>query len=108
MGSLSKTWQKIGVATQSVNNRIEFGIYELKELTEQSMTVLGQAFNNIMYNRSLSELTALIKELKAKQLLTEKADIFSESYKELFGKTFREDWFSDLKSKQKYQEILRN
>ena len=81
MGSLSKTWQKIGVVTQSVNNRIEFGIYEFKELTEQSMTALGQAFNNIMYNRSLSELTALIKELKAKQLLTEKADIFSESYK---------------------------
>ena len=49
-----------------------------------------------------------MKKHKAKQLLKEKADIFTESYKELFGKTFRENWCSNLKTKQKYQEVLRN
>ena len=34
-----------------------------------------------MYNRRLSVLTALMKEGKVKQLLKEKAKIFSESYK---------------------------
>ena len=34
--------------------------------------------------------------------------MFSESYKKLFVKTFREDWCSNSKTKQKYQEVHRN
>ena len=69
--------------------------------------MLGQVFNNITYNRRLSVLNALMKEDKScKQVLKEKASIFSESHKELFGQNFREDWSSNLKTKQKYQEIL--
>ena len=97
-------WQKIEEAIQSINNRIEIDLYDFNELTEKSITVLGQAFNNIMYNRRLSVLTALVKEHKAKQLLKGKADIFTESYNEIFGETFREYLCSNLKTKQKYQE----
>ena len=69
--------------------------------------MLGQVFNNITYNRRLSVLNALMKEDKScKQVLKEKASIFSESHKELFGQNFREDWCTNLKTKQKYQEIL--
>lgn len=49
-----------------------------------------------------------MKEHKAKQLLNKKANFFSKSYKELFGETFCEDYCSNLKTKQKYQEVLRN
>ena len=38
-------------------------------------------------------------------MLKEKASIFSESQKELFGQNFREDWCSSLKTKQKYQVL---
>ena len=69
--------------------------------------MLGQVFNNITYNRCLSVLNALMKEHKSKQMLKEKASIFSESHKELFGQNFREDWCTNLKTKQKYQEVLR-
>ena len=68
--------------------------------------MLGQVFNNITYNRRLSVLNALMKEHKYKQMLKEKASIFSESQKDLFRQNFREDWCSSLKNKQKYQEVL--
>ena len=80
---------------------------EFKELTEQSIMMLGQVFNNITYNRRLSVLNALMNEHKSKQILKEKASIFSKSHKELFGQNFREDWCTNLKNKQKYQEVLR-
>ena len=40
-------------------------------------------------------------------MLIEKANIFSESHNELFGQNFREDWCTSLKTKQKYEEVLR-
>ena len=80
---------------------------EFKDLTDQSIMMLGQVFNNITYNRRLSVLNVLMKEHKSKQMLKEKASIFSESHKELFGQNFREDWWTNLKTKHKYQEVLR-
>ena len=69
--------------------------------------MLGQVFNNITYNRRLSVLNALMKEDKScKQVLKEKASIFSERHKELFGQNVREDWCTNLQTKQKYQEVL--
>ena len=47
--------------------------------------MLGQVFNNVTYKRRLPVLNALMKEHKSKQMLKEKAGIFSESHKELFG-----------------------
>ena len=68
--------------------------------------MFGQVFNNITYNRRLSVLNALMKEHKSGQMLKEKANIFSERNKELFGQNFRENWYTNLKTKQKYQEVL--
>ena len=64
-------------------------------------------FNNVTYNRRLSVLNTLMKEHKLKQMLKGKASIFSESHNDLFGKNFREDWCTNLKIKQNYQEVLR-
>ena len=47
-----------------------------------------------------------MKEHKSKQMLKERARIFSESHKELFWRNFREDWCTNLKTKQKYREVL--
>ena len=82
-------WQKIEDSTQCRTDRVKIDLCEFKELTKQSITMLGQVFNNIKYNRRLSVLNALMKEHKSKQMLKEKARIFSESHKELFRKNFR-------------------
>ena len=58
-----------------------------------------------MYNRRLSVLTALMKEDKITE--REGQDPLRK-LQNLFGKTFCEDLYSDLKAKQKYQEVLRN
>ena len=48
-----------------------------------------------------------MKEHKSKQMLKEGASIFSEGHKELSGQNFREGWCTNLKTKQKYQEVMR-
>ena len=82
---ISKNVQKIEDSTQCRTDRVETDLCEFKDLTEQSITMLGQVFNSITYNRRLSVLNALMKEHKSKQMLKEKVSIFSESNKELFG-----------------------
>ena len=59
-----KCWQKIEDSTQCKTDRVEIDLGEFKELTEQSIMMLGQVFNNITYNRRLSVLSALMKEHK--------------------------------------------
>ena len=54
LGPMPKTWQKIEDSTQCRTDRVEIDLCEFKELTEQSITMLGQVFNNITYNRRLS------------------------------------------------------
>ena len=103
---LSKIWQEIEDSTPCKTDRVEIDLREFKELAEQSIMMFGQLFNNITYNRRLSVLNALMKEHKSGQMLKEKASIFSERNKELFGQNFRENWYTNLKTKQKYQEVL--
>ena len=62
LGPLSKIWQKIEDSTQCKTDRVEIDLGEFKELTEQSIMILGQVFNNIMYNRRLSALKALFNK----------------------------------------------
>ena len=64
--------------------------------------MLRQVLNNITYNRRLSVLNALMKEHKFKQMLASSLRAIK-----LFGQNFREDWCTSLKTKQKYQEVLR-
>ena len=107
LGPISKIWQKIEDSTQFRTDRVEIDLCEFKKLSEQSIAMLGQVFNKITYNKRLSVLNALMNQHKSKQMLKEKASIFSESHKELFGQNFRGDWGCSLKTKQKYQEVLR-
>ena len=107
LGPLSKIWQKIEDSTQYKTERVEIDLGEFKELTVQSIMMLGQVFNNLTYYRRLSVLNVLMKEHKAKEMLKKKASIFSESHKEFFGQNVRENWCTNLKAKQKYQEVLR-
>ena len=96
---MSQIWQKIEVSTQCKTDRVEIDLCEFKELTEQSIMILGQVFHNITYNRCLPIFNSLMKEYESKQMLKERASIFFESHKELLGQNFREDWCTILKTR---------
>ena len=51
LGPLFKIWLKIEDSTQLKSDRVEIDLCEFKELTKQSIMMLGQVFNNITYNR---------------------------------------------------------
>ena len=51
LGPLSKIWLKIEVSTQLKTDTVEIDLCEFKELTKQSIMMLGQVFNDITYNR---------------------------------------------------------
>ena len=58
LGPLSKICQKIEDSIQCKTDKVEKGLCEFKQLTEQSIMILGQVFNNKTYNRRLSVLNA--------------------------------------------------
>ena len=62
LGPMSKMCQKMEDSAQCRTDRAKIDLCEFKELTEQSITMLGQVFNNTTCNRSLSILNALMKE----------------------------------------------
>ena len=68
LGPLSKIWQNIENSTQCKTDRVKIDLCEFKELTEQSVMMLGQVFNNVTYDRRSSVLKALMKEHKSKQM----------------------------------------
>ena len=48
-----------------MTDRTEIDLCEFNEFTAKSITILGQVFNNITYNRRLSALNALMTEYKS-------------------------------------------
>lgn len=54
-------------STQCQTDWVEIDLCELKELTEQSVILLGKVFNNMPCNRRLSVLKALMNEQKSKR-----------------------------------------
>ena len=50
----------------------------------------------------------MMKEAKAKEMLKDKASLLSNNSKdELFGQQFQEDWTNTMKSKKKYNELMK-
>ena len=47
MGPMSKILQKIEDSKHCKTDRVEIDLCEFKELTEQSITMLGRVFNNV-------------------------------------------------------------
>ena len=44
LGPLSKIWQKIEDSTQYKTGKVEIDLFQFKELTEQSIVMLGLVF----------------------------------------------------------------
>ena len=63
-----------------LTDRVKINLCQIKERTEQSIAILEQAFDLITYDKRLSVFNALMKEQKSKQMLKEKASIFSDCH----------------------------
>ncbi|XP_057295867.1 uncharacterized protein LOC130624302 [Hydractinia symbiolongicarpus] len=107
LGPLSKIWSLMQRALSAQPGEIEVALEEVNELVEQSVLLLGQANNAVTYLRRVRVLSALMKDTKSKQLLKEKSLLLSNMGEDLFGKKFRDDWCSSMKTKQKCQELLK-
>jgi len=78
---------------------------DINEYVEQTITMLGQAYNNISYQRRIQSLSCIMNDTQAKQTLKDKAHILDD-HNDLFGERFKNDWYQTMKTKQKCQEVL--
>ena len=87
--SLSRFWKGL----EDIKNAPDFTVSVLVEdhinLVEQTLLLLGQVSNSILYSQLLQILKTLIKDQKAKSILKEKADLLQITYQNLFGKKLR-------------------
>ena len=77
------------------------------KLIEQTVLLLGQAWNSILYSRRLQILKSLIKDpKKAKNILKQKADLLQNSDQNLFGQKFRSHVVETERSKKRTLEVF--
>ena len=107
MEPLSKIWTIVEKASNSSFEPVEFLLPEIPTNLDQTVMLLGQAFNNISYARRLKALNQITGDpRKTKQLLKEKNEIFVEETQFLFGERFESDIVRIAKSKQKSKEVF--
>ena len=108
-GPLSRVWYTIDQARKSKENKVEVSMRDLTKSVEQAVTMIGQSFNAVSYQRRLNVLSTVMKEgKKAKQTLKEKADLLQKEDVDLFGDRFRTHISKTVKSKEKSKELFKN
>ena len=73
MGPLSKVWTIVEKASNSRFEQVKTSLPEILTNLDQTVMLLGQAFNNISYTRRFNALKQITGDpRKTKQLLKEK------------------------------------
>ena len=107
MGPLSKVWNIVQKASNSCFEQIEVSLPEILTNLDQTVMLLGQAFNNISYTRRFNALKQITGDpRKTKQLLKAKNEIFVKETQLLFGEGFESDIIRTSKIKQKSNEVF--
>ena len=90
---LSKVWTIVEKASNSRFEQVEVSLPEILTNLGQTVTLLGQAFNNTSYTRRFNALKQINGDLrKTKQLLKEnKNETFAKETQFLFGERFESD-----------------
>ena len=107
MGPLSKLWFRFGEALVQENNMVQCDLNELIQYLEQSMMLVGQAFNVVTYNRRLNVLSAVQDKQKAKNIIKDQAELLEKPSVDLFGRVFRDHVKETAKVKKEGKEIYR-
>ena len=100
MGPLSKIWYT--VEESLVGNSRNFDVEEMSQYIDQTILLIGQAFNSVSYSRRIEMGT---EKVKAKNALKNQASLLEEDSKELFGKSFRKHMMATAKAKKEPKEV---
>ena len=108
MGPLSKLWFRFGEALVQENNMVQCDLNELIQYLEQSVMLVGQAFNVVTYNQRLNVLSAVQNKQKAKNIIKDQAELLEKPSVDLFGRVFRDHVKETAKVKKECKEIYQN
>ena len=107
MGPLSKLWFRFEEALAQENNMVQLDLDELIQYLEQSVMLVGQAFNVVTYNQRLNVLSAVQDKQKAKNIIKDQAELLEKPSGDLFGRVFRDHLKETAKVKKECKEIYR-
>ena len=87
LGPLSRLWKGLEDIKNAPDDTVPVPVEDHIKLIEQTVLLLGQASNSILYSRRFQILKTLIKDpKKAKNISKEKADLLQKDDQNLFGK----------------------
>lgn len=102
MGPLARVWYAVEATTTDSQ---PLSAEELSKAIEQSVLILGQAFNSVTYYRRLNVLSAIMPESKkAKTKLKDESKMLELSDVNLFGSKFQQKIIETAKAKKKSKE----
>ena len=79
----------------------EFDVDEMSQYIDQTILLIGQAFNSVSYSRRMNVLIGVgTEKVKAKNTLKNQASLLEEDSKELFGKSFRKHMVATAKAEE--------
>ena len=108
MGPLSKLWFRFEEVLDQENNMVQLDLNELIQYLEQSVMLVGQAFNVVTYNRRLNVLSAVQDKQKAKNIIKDQAELLEKPSVDLFGSVFRDHVKETSKVKKECKEVYRS
>ena len=99
MGPLSKVWYTVKESLAGGSR--EFDVDEMSQYIDQTILLIGQAFNSVSYSRRMNVLIGVgTEKVKAKNPLKNQASLLEEDSKELFGKSFRKHMVATAKAEK--------
>ena len=90
MGQFSKLWFRFKEVLAKENSMVQLDLNELTQYLEQSVMLVGQAFNAIAYNQRLNALSAVRDNPKAKSIIKDQAELLEKPSADLFGRVVRD------------------
>ena len=107
LGPLSRLWKGLEDIKNAPDDTVPVPVEDHIKLIEQTVLLLGQASNSILYSQCFQMLKTLIKDpKKAKIILNEKADLLQKDDQNLFGKKFRTHAVEKERSKKRTSEVF--
>ena len=106
MGSLSKVWTIVEKTSNSRFEHMEVSVPEILTNLDQTVMLLGQAFNNSSYTRRFNALKQIHGvPRKTSQTFKEKNDIFVKERQFLFGERFVSDIIRTTKTNKNLRKF---
>ena len=87
----------------------KFDVDEMSQYIDQTVLLIGQAFNSVFYSRLVNVMTGVGSEkVNAKNNLKNQVSLLKEDFKELFSKSFRKHMVATAKAKKEVQGSTSN